>query len=172
MRQPANPLPVCMLTLFRFLLTFPLFPFAIIPSPFSRSFPITGSQFCRLTYHMFQSCEPRTCDLFVTRHSHSFAIRIRTRFKRMPKVCLFFFSLSLSIKLRSQPFKPHLQPLPLDHRGLMHQCLPPPNTVKFFLSAITRGRRLVLCYRFNKKSKYGERSPINFNWLTDPRIII
>lgn len=95
MRQPANPLPVCMLTLFRFLLTFPLFPFAIIPSPFSRSFPITGSQFCRLTYHMFQSCEPRTCDLFVTRHSHSFAIRIRTRFKRMPKVCLFFLSLSL-----------------------------------------------------------------------------
>lgn len=108
----------------------------------------------------------RHSPLSFIRNSHSNAIQ------KNAQSMSFFFSLSLSIKLRSQPFKPHLQPLPLDHRGLMHQCLPPPNTVKFSLSAITRGRRLVLCYRFNKKSKYGERSPINFNWLTDPRIII
>lgn len=159
-----------MLTLFRFVLTFPLFPFAIISSPFFRSFPITGSQFCRLTYHMFQSCEPRTCDLFVTRHSHSFAIRIRTRFKRMPKVCLFFFSLSLDQASISTVQTAFTAVSVRPSRRLMHQCLPPPNTVKFSLSTITRARRLVLCYRFNKKSKYDERSPINFNWLTDPRL--
>lgn len=40
--------------------------------PFNQA---TGSKTCRLTYHMFQSCEPRTCNLFVTCYSHPFAIR-------------------------------------------------------------------------------------------------
>ena len=76
---------------------------ASLPAPHSsRSFPTTGSQSCWLTYHMFQSCEPRTCDLFVTRRSHSLAIRSNATQKNAQSMS-FFFSLSL---LFAQPFTP------------------------------------------------------------------
>lgn len=115
-----------MLTLFRFVLTFPLFPFAIIPSPFFRSspdnrksiLPTDVSHVSKLRTTYLRSV--RHSPLSFIRNSHSNAIQ------KNAQSMSFFFSLSLSIKLRSQPFKPHLQPLPLDHRGLMHQCLPSP----------------------------------------------
>lgn len=169
MRQPANPLPVyAYVVSFRAYVSpfsfrnhlFSLLP--IVPDNRKSILPTDVSHVSKLRTTYLRSV--RHSPLSFIRNSHSNAIQ-----KNAQSMSFFFLSLSRS-SFDLNRFKPHLQPLPLDHRGLMHQCLPPPNTVKFSLSTITRARRLVLCYRFNKKSKYDERSPINFNWLTDPRL--
>lgn len=58
-----------------------------------------GSRACRLTYHMFQNYEPRTCIAIVSPHSHSFTDRTT----KCPLISSLSLSLSYPLSLSFAP---------------------------------------------------------------------